>query len=190
MFSDQLIVLTYIIRDDAEQRGYAPWLRAIDNKFFNSVPQIGLYENWKAAAPKPAHLPWTHFDLLHPAKGVDPTEVFQVPVVVDFASKWSELWGVDPYAPDQSVNYQIHILERVRQGKLRRGELLALVIDPDLEALPAEAELWQPKSMVVGDNQLGQLFALQPLTLTSGKADPRWGREVIVGECIASPLCD
>src|SRR5690606_4738359 len=137
MFSDQMIVLTYVIRSDSEQRGYNPWLRTVDNPFFNSVPKIALYENWKLAGGDVTSLPWTHFDLLHPAKGVDPMDVFQVPVVAEFAANWSRLWGLDPAAEDQSVNYQIHILERVRQGKCRRGELVALVIDPDLEQLPA-----------------------------------------------------
>ncbi|MBE7927813.1 hypothetical protein [Pseudomonas saudiphocaensis] len=187
MFSDQMIVLTYVIRSDSEQRGYNPWLRTVDNPFFNSVPKIALYQNWKLAGGDVTSLPWTHFDLLHPAKGVDPMDVFQVPVVAEFAANWSRLWGVDPAAEDQSVNYQIHILERVRQGKCRRGELVALVIDPDLEQLPADAEVWRTRSMVVGDNQLGETFALQPLALTEGKVDSAWGRRVLVGDCIASP---
>ncbi len=41
--------------------------------------------------------------------------------------------------------------------------------------------------MVVGDNQLGEVFALQPLALSDGQADAGWGRQVLVGECIASP---
>lgn len=188
MFSDQIIVLTYVIRSDAERRGYHPWLRIIDNPFFNSVPKIARYENWKLAADADANpLLWTHFDLLHPAKGVEPVEVFQIPVVADFAANWSRLWGVAPAAEDQSVNYQIHILERVRQGKCQRGQLLALVIDPDLDKLPADAELWRTRSMVVGDNQLGQTFALQPLSLTDAQVDAGWGRQVLVGDCIASP---
>ncbi|QGW19952.1 hypothetical protein GOM96_02780 [Stutzerimonas degradans] len=187
MFSDQMIVLTYVIRHDSDRRGYTPWLRGVDNPFFNSVSQIDRYENWKLADATGDSPRWTHFDLLHPSRGVAPQDVFRIPVVAEFAANWSRLWGVDPAAADQSVNYQIHILERMRQGKRARGGLLALIVDPDLERLPTEAELWRTRSMVVGDNQLGEVFALQPLALSDGQADASWGRQVLVGECIASP---
>lgn len=185
MFNDQMIVLTYVIRDDADKRGYNPWLRTIDNPFFNSVPKIAEYENWRLAGPH--RVPWTHFDLLHPAKGVAPEEVFQDPVVADFAANWSRLWGVDPAAEDQSANYQIHILQREQQGQKLRGELLALIIDPDMQKLPEGAEIWSTHNMVVGDNQLGRIFALLPLSLTNDSVDDSWGRCVLIGECIASP---
>lgn len=185
MFNEQMIVLTYVIRSDADKRGYNPWLRKIDNPFFNSIEKIAEYENWKLIDDGKES--WTHFDLLHPAKGIASQEVFQDPVVAEFAANWSRLWGVYPDAQDQSVNYQIHILERVRQGQRLRGGLLALIVDPDMRSLPADAEVWRTKNMVVGENQLGSLFALLPLALTNDEVNENWGGSVLVGECIASP---
>lgn len=185
MFSSQMIVLTYVIRGGSDKRGYNPWLRQIDNPFFNSVPSIDRYENWKLVSNE--GVTWTHFDLLHPAKGVAPQEVFQDPVVTEFAANWSRLWGVNPDTQEQSVNYQIHILERVRQGQKLRGGLLAMVFNPDIEKLPTQAEVWRAKSMVVGDNQLGAAIALLPLTFANSEIDEGWGEHILIGECIASP---
>lgn len=188
MFSDQMIVLTYVIREDAERRGYHSWLRQIDTPFFNSVPVVGLYENWKVAQPQ-SDLPWTHFDFLNPAKGVAPEAVFQHPNIVEFAANWSRLWGVVQTSEHNASNYQIHVLQRLRAGTAQRGGLVALVIDPDMVKLPIEADVWAERSMVVGDNQLGKTMAVVPLKMADEQinADPAWGRQVVIGEIIASP---
>lgn len=188
MFSNQLIVLTYVIREDAERRGYHSWLRQIDTPFFNSVPVVGLYENWKVAQPQDG-LSWTHFDLLNPAKGVEPEAVFEDPAIVAFASNWSRLWGVVQTTDHNASNYQIHTLTRARAGTVQRGGLVALVVDPDMDKLPIEADVWAERSMVVGDNQLGKSLAVVPLKMADEQinADAAWGRQVIIGEIIASP---
>jgi hypothetical protein len=188
MFSDQMIVLTYVIREDAERRGYHSWLRQIDTPFFNSVPVVGLYENWKVAQPQ-TDLPWTHFDLLNPAKGVEPEAVFQHPNIVEFAANWSRLWGVVQTSEHNASNYQIHVLTRIRAGTAKRGGLVALVIDPDMSKLPVEADVWAESGMVVGDNQLGKTFAVVPLKMADEQinTDAAWGRQIVIGEIIASP---
>ena len=42
-----MILITYNVREGAEADGYEQWLRDIDNPFFNSVPGIRHYTNWK-----------------------------------------------------------------------------------------------------------------------------------------------
>src|SRR5438477_577884 len=46
---DHAVFLTYTLPEDALARGYENWLRDVDNPFFNAIPGVGRYENWRIA---------------------------------------------------------------------------------------------------------------------------------------------
>jgi hypothetical protein len=187
MFSEKMLMLTYTPRSDSESRGYTPWLREIDNPFFNSVNKIQNYSNWKLTQPSAQQVDWSHFDFMHLAKGAQPEEILGLPDVAEFAAGWTRQWGQDPDAEDLSVNYQVHIVERIRQGQLRRRGLIALILEPSFSDLPVQAELWKSTGMILGAPQVTGTFAVLPLTYSDTLVDPRWGKSVLVAECIAQP---
>ena len=133
MSNELMLVLTYTPRADSESRGYNPWLREIDMPFFNSVKKIANYSNWKLAPEATPLAPWTHFDFMHIGKGVPPQEIFVQPDVAEFAAAWPRQWGRFPDAEDLSNNYEIHIVQRIRQGQRTRGGLVALILAPNME---------------------------------------------------------
>ena len=45
-----LILLVYTPREDSNARGYEAWLQEIDNPFFNDIPGIRHYTNWKTTS--------------------------------------------------------------------------------------------------------------------------------------------
>lgn len=187
MSSELMLVLTYRPREDSESRGYNPWLREIDNPFFNSVKKVAHYSNWKLAPESSGVADWTHFDFMHIAKGVEPQEIFVQPDVAAFAAAWTRQWGRHPEAEDMSVNYEIHIVERLRQGQRARGGLVALILAPNLTNLPDSAEIWGTRNMVLGADQLGKEFAVVSLPYVDGTVDPNWGERILISECLAQP---
>ncbi|MCU1717713.1 hypothetical protein [Pseudomonas sp. 5P_3.1_Bac2] len=187
MFSEKMLLLTYTPRADAESRGYNPWLREIDTPFFNSVKKIAHYGNWKVTPPSANRVDWTHFDFMHLASGVEAEDILLQPDVAEFAAGWTRQWGVDPHAADLSVNYRVHKAERVRQGQIKRGGLVALILSPNPNHLPVQAEIWKITGMVLGTQEMSDTFAVMPLTYADTEIDPKWGALVLVGECIAQP---
>lgn len=188
MSSELMLVLTYTPREDSESRGYNPWLREIDMPFFNSVNNIKHYSNWKLVPQDNLTAPWTHLDFMHIGKGVSPEEVFVQSDVADFAAAWTRQWGRVPDAEDMSDNYEIHIVQRLREGQRKRGGLIALILAPNLDSLPQSAEIWGEKEMVLGANQLGDKFAVVSLPyIDENTINPDWGERVFISECIAQP---
>lgn len=103
--------LSYTPREDALRRGYEAWLRETDNPFFNSVPGVHRYVNWRvASSPVPA-VPFGWFDFLElDGRGaVDP--VWSNVALQQFAANWTDLWGRVPDAEDLSINYQVFLCE-------------------------------------------------------------------------------
>lgn len=187
MSSEFMLMLTYTPREDSERRGYSPWLREIDMPFFNSVSKISHYSNWKLAPKTNLQVDWTHFDFLHTVKGASTEEVFTQPDVAEFAAAWTRQWGRNPDAGDMSENYEIHVVKRLREGQRARGGLVALVLAPNRANLPEHAEVWATEQMLVGSNQLGDEFAVVSLPYVDGVADPSWGEQVLISECLARP---
>ena len=117
--SQVMCLLTYTPRADAADRGYDDWLRSVDNPFFNGVPGIARYENWKVHANILNELPFTYFDLMY-LEGHEAIEkVWTNQNLLDFAAEWTRLWGIvgDPTV-DQAVNYRVHIFEEVAGPKV------------------------------------------------------------------------
>lgn len=111
--TDLMVFLPYTPRSDSDARGYDQWLRDVDNPFFNAVPGILHYSNWRVNAPTPGQM--SHFDFMY----LDPAladSVWANPDVIAFAGLWTEQWGSDPKAADLSVNYNSYKL-RLKSGQ-------------------------------------------------------------------------
>ena len=112
--SQVMCLLTYTPRADSASRGYEDWLRAVDNPFFNAIPGIVRYENWKVHTPVLNTLPFAYFDLMyiHGREGID--KVWGNQELLEFAREWTRLWGIVPDPDiDQSPNYHVVICEEI-----------------------------------------------------------------------------
>lgn len=112
--SQVMCLLTYTPRADAAERGYEDWLRAVDNPFFNSIPGIVRYENWKVHSPILNELSFAYFDLMYidGRAGID--RVWGNQELIEFARNWTRLWGIVPDPDvDQSPNYHIVTCEEI-----------------------------------------------------------------------------
>ena len=59
-----MLLLTYNLGEHVNQEEYEQWLRDVDNPFFNSVPGVKRYANWKVLDEKLGTVQFTHYDLL------------------------------------------------------------------------------------------------------------------------------
>jgi hypothetical protein len=109
-----MCVLQYTPRADASERGYDAWLRRVDNPFFNAVPGIALYENWRVHAPILGTPDYNYVDLMY-LDGPDALDaMWSNPSVLEFAANWTREWGrVPDPRTDQSVNYHVAICEEI-----------------------------------------------------------------------------
>ncbi|MEZ5099982.1 MAG: hypothetical protein R3C15_09340 [Thermoleophilia bacterium] len=94
--SQMMLLIAYTPRADSNDRGYEQWLRDVDNPFFNSVPGVRLYENWKVVSNAVGQVPFTHFDLLFVEEEMGFEAPFDNPELQKFASGWNDLWGTHP----------------------------------------------------------------------------------------------
>lgn len=112
--SQIMCVLQYTPRADSADRGYEQWLRDVDNPFFNGVPGIVRYENWKVHAPLLGTPDYAYFDLMYLDGQAAIERVWSNPTVVEFAAEWTRKWGrVPDPAVDQAVNYRVTICEEI-----------------------------------------------------------------------------
>jgi hypothetical protein len=96
---DLAVFLTYTLPADAIARGYEPWLREVDNPFFNAIPGVGRYENWRIVRQQTPALGYTHFDFMFVAS-VDALRQAWFDVRLDaFRTGWIAKWGYGAAAP-------------------------------------------------------------------------------------------
>jgi hypothetical protein len=186
MSNSKMLFLTYTPRSNSDERGYGPWLRKVDNPFFNSVPGIAHYTNWKVVKGGEGVIDWTYFDFLRIEDGVSLETVWGNKDLTEFAGNWTKIWGREPDGADLSVNYQIHMTGLAKRGDLETAQLIAVVLSPNLAALPANAALFTIEEHILGKAVEGQV-AVVGLELTKGDYSPSWGKHVIIAECLASP---
>ena len=105
-----MIFIVYNTNEDAVARGYEPWLCETDCPFFNTIPGIAHYANWKVDGPSP----FTYFDFMV----LDDPDVLKSiwfnSDLNDFRANWVRLWGYGP-APLPMHNYS-HVVRAVRTG--------------------------------------------------------------------------
>lgn len=92
--STHMIFIPYRLPEGAEDRGYAPWLRKVDNPFFNSIPGVHHYANWRIDRVLRGQGPaWDWFDFKGLTSADDLERVWFSPDLDMFRRKWLELWG-------------------------------------------------------------------------------------------------
>lgn len=92
--STHMIFIPYRLPQGAEDRGYAPWLQTVDNPFFNAIPGIHHYANWRVGQMLHGTAPdWDWFDFKGLTAESDLERVWFSPDLDAFRRKWLELWG-------------------------------------------------------------------------------------------------
>ena len=187
-----MLLLPYTPREDSAARGYETWLRDVDNPFFNSVPGIAHYTNWRVLIPHVA-VPYTHFDFLGLEKpGADAVgEVWGNKDLAEFAAGWSTSWGryPDANAEEMPANYHVYRCELV-DGEMPAGERIVYApchARPD--PLPEGYALWKVVDALVGDPRFEYLL-LGPADQSSTNnayQNPAASYGSAVGEIVAAP---
>lgn len=114
--SPLMIFIPYRLPADAEARGYARWLQEVDNPFFNTIPGIRHYANWKCGATVSGAPPdWTWFDFKGLERVEDLERVWFNADLDAFRKEWLRLWGygADPAAPRPGYLQSSWLFERV-----------------------------------------------------------------------------
>lgn len=89
-----VIFIVYTPGPGAESRGYARWLREVDNPFFNAIPGVRHYANWKieqiigGAPPE-----YDYFDFQGLTRAEDLEPVWFNADLDRFRREWVRLWG-------------------------------------------------------------------------------------------------
>jgi hypothetical protein len=92
--SPTVIFIVYTVSEDAEQRGYSDWLRQVDNPFFNSIPGVRCYANWRVdRVVTGGPLAWDYFDFQGLSSNDDLESVWFNPDLDAFRREWLRLWG-------------------------------------------------------------------------------------------------
>ena len=175
-----MILLSYTLRPGVDTAEYDAWLREVDNPFFNGVPGIARYTNWKiTAAATP--VPFTHFDFM----GVDSVkaaaDVWQHQDVKDFTAEWRRLWGMGPEATDLSVNAHVYLFENVEPaGMSRSDEVVVTTAKAPISTAPP-AESWQLVRPLRGEPRF------QYLRVQAGSAPTVLPAGAIVATLLAGP---
>jgi hypothetical protein len=89
-----VIFIAYTVGADAEPRGYSDWLRRIDNPFFNAIPGVRCYANWRVdTVTAGGPLAWDYFDFQGLAAEGDLERVWFNADLDGFRREWIRLWG-------------------------------------------------------------------------------------------------
>lgn len=89
-----VLLIVYTLGAAAEAGGYEDWLVRVDNPFFNAIPGVRYYDNWKIEQVlHGAPLGYTHFDFQGLAREADLEPVWFNPSLDGFRTEWIRLWG-------------------------------------------------------------------------------------------------
>jgi hypothetical protein len=90
----EVIFIVYCLPADAEGRGYADWLYRVDMPFFNAIPGVHHYANWRIADVLRGERPlWDWFDFQGLVSGTALESVWFNPDLDEFRANWVKLWG-------------------------------------------------------------------------------------------------
>jgi hypothetical protein len=151
-----MILLSYTPRAGIDMAEYEAWLRAVDNPFFNGVPGIARYTNWKitdAGSPRP----FTHFDFMGLDSVASADSVWQNQDVKDFTAEWRRLWGQGPDAADLSVNAHVYLFENEAGAGIARADTVVVTMAQDPVANAPAAERWRLVKPVRGEPRFHHL---------------------------------
>ncbi|MBN8872151.1 MAG: hypothetical protein J0H67_04890 [Rhodospirillales bacterium] len=89
-----VIYIVYTPGPEAEAKGYEPWLRSVDNPFFNAIPGVHHYANWKLERVLDgAPLPYDYLDFQGLVGHEDLERVWFNKDLDGFRTEWVRLWG-------------------------------------------------------------------------------------------------
>lgn len=145
--SNWMIFITYRIRDGADDDGYDDWLRRIDNPFFNAIPGVKRYTNWKVHDSR-RPLPFTHFDFLEIDDVEELETVWFNPDLNAFRAEWVRLWGRGVPDPDNA-----HCC--LCEADASTAPTANLVVFPGADGAPADATPWTTRELLHKHYALG-----------------------------------
>ena len=186
--SDTMILLTYTPRADSVARGYEDWLRRVDNPFFNGVPGIVRYMNWKVVQQAGASPGFAWFDFMLIENTVAADRIWTNPDVVKFTAGWRDLWGQGPKADDLSGNAHVYLAQRKGRGREPVGDRIVLIAGD----APADGvEQWGVERSIRGVQRFGR-YSFAPLAgdkaFDAWKARAEtWRLPVLEAVCVAQP---
>ncbi len=98
--SPAVLYIVYTPGPDAEANGYDPWLVRVDNPFFNAIPGVHHYANWKIEQVLHGAPPlYTYFDFQGVVAESDLERVWFNPDLDAFRREWIRLWGYGTGTP-------------------------------------------------------------------------------------------
>lgn len=137
-----VVFIVYTTAADARNRGYEKWLVEVDNPFFNSIPGVHHYANWKIGGVfTGAPLPFTHFDFQGLAAPKDLERVWFNPDLDQFRREWIRLWGYGAGGSNPMLA-NAYLMEVVHRSGRPPGRL-ALIRGGCGTALTAGDVAWQ-----------------------------------------------
>ncbi len=182
------LVLTYSPRDGAEDEGYADWIRRVDNPFFNAVPGIVRYTNWRIIESG-GEVPYGYFDIL----GLQNLESFErvwlSGEVRAFTAEWRDKWGAAP-GTDSDLNSHVYLCERVSARSADWADHVLFAPGATAEQAGNGFEDWRVVRPIKGDVRFHTL-ALK--YVPDGDAFGRWAADspalspTALGHCFAAP---
>jgi hypothetical protein len=191
--SRDLVLLVYTPREDSNARGYEDWLREIDNPFFNSVPGIRHYTNWRVASAADCAFPYTHFDFMYLDDADSVAKVWSNEDLLAFAQGWTEKWGRYPDATQDTMhmNYQVYLCSQVSGDNVVRGNDLAIMPSKGEIGAADGRQVYRIAEPMLGDVRFTH-FAVDYLSspadfesAAAGTPQPAYG--CAYGTVIASP---
>jgi hypothetical protein len=186
--SDTMILLTYTPRADSVARGYEDWLRRVDNPFFNGVPGIVRYMNWKVVRQAGAAPGFGWFDFMLIENAVAADLIWKNPDVVKFTAGWRELWGLGPQADDLSINAHVYLAQRHGPRRAPIGERIVLIAG---DAPADDVEQWRVARSIRGTQRFAG-YSFAPLAGENAfdawraRAET-WRLPVLEAVCVAQP---
>ena len=188
-----LLLLVYTPREDSTARHYDDWLREVDNPFFNGVPGIKHYTNWKITSPADCAVPYTYFDLMYVEDKDKLDDIWGNPDVEKFAQGWTDSWGRYPDATPENMdkNYQVYLCEMTAGSLMTPWQPATFMPAQSTVSEAQDRRTFKVVGSVLGDQRFSH-FAMQPLNNTSEFASAASSRPsecygCALGELVASP---
>ena len=180
--TDHMVVVPHTPREDALRRGYATWLREVDNPAFNRQPGIVRYTNWRVCTPTPA-VPFTNIDMMRLASEEAAVDLAANRELAEHAATWTRLWGRYPDGEDH-LNGHLYLCRRLA-GNNPTTRFLSIQTAWEQPAdATGDAELWEVTLPVTGDARF-HFLRLVPL---SHPEDFPATVEALPAECLGAAL--